>query len=400
MKNPTPTSGGIFGEDGDTMVVLAEELAETYVELSDDDLEASIVDLKQHIDASQTDLLLRVAEYHRRNLGPIRHLLSTVGWVRQALRMSGSAASSMVRTARSLMTMPAVAEGASTGSITPDAVRLLTQAKRRHPSAFDNHEAVFADVAQYLSTKDLRIAIEHWEQQIDYPSAMGRLRLQRQRRRFSMSQTWEGMWHLTAELDPETGSIVETAIRSIADRENLTASRSESIDERYPWQRRADALGDLCSYWLTHSDQMGTSGGSKPNVTVTTTLESLLGLKRDVPRIDGLSLSPDDVKRITCDAGIVRMILDIDGEPLNVSRRFRTVTPAIRRALDQRDNGCIWNGCDAPASWCDAHHLIHWADGGETSLDNMVLLCRTHHRATHQEATAAGGHTSTADAPP
>ncbi|KAA3640010.1 MAG: HNH endonuclease [Armatimonadetes bacterium] len=294
------------------------------------------------------------------------------------------AASSMVRTARTLVTMPAVAEAALVGAITPDGIRLLTRAKRRHPLEFDHHEAVFADIAQYLTTKDLRVAIEHWEQQVDYPSAVVKVKHQRQRRRFSICQTWEGMWHFSGELDPETGSLVDTAIRSIVDRENLQASRDGSDDDRYPWQRRADALGDLCTFWLTNSDQIGTSGGSKPHITVTTSLETLVGLKEELPTIDGLVFDPDEMQRITCDSGVIRMILNAQGEPLDVGRRSRTFTPAIRRALDQRDGGCRWDGCDAPPSWCDAHHLTHWANGGQTSLNNMTLLCRTHHRATHQ----------------
>ena len=398
MKIPTPTSGGVFGESGGIPVRgtgmvsegsagtdLTAGVASGFAFLSDDDLEASIVELKQHIDALQAGLLLRIGEYHARELAPLRHLLSTVGWVKQALRLTSGAASSIVRTARMLTTMPDVAQAASVGAITPDGVRLLTQAKRRHPCDFDLHEVVFAEIAQYLPTRDLRVAIEHWEQQVDYPTAVAKLKAQRQRRRFSMSQTWEGMWHLSGDLDPETGSLVDTAIRSIVDRENLLASRDGSGDDRYPWQRRADALGDLATFWLTNSDQVGSSGGSKPHITVTTSLETLVGRVEELPTIDGLVFDPDEMRRIVCDSGVIRMILDAEGEPLNVSRRFRTVTPAIRRALDQRDKGCIWNHCDAPPSWCDAHHLIHWADGGETSLANMVLLCRTHHRATHQD---------------
>lgn len=394
MKTPTPTTGGIFGEDGST-TVLTEELADRYSQInrysriSDDDLEASIVALKQHIDAQHADLLLQIAEYHRRDLGSLRHLLSTVGWVKHALRLTSSAASAMVKTARGLIAMPLVAESASLGTITSEGVRLLVRARRRHPDEFALHEAVFTDIAQYLDTNELRQAIEHWEQQIDYRSAVARVQAHHNRRSFSISQTWEGMWHLSGELDPETGSLVDTAIRSIADRENITASRDGSTDDRYPWQRRADALGDLCAFWLKNSDTTGTSGGSKPTLTLTTSLETLLGLKQELPRIDGLIFDPNEMRRIICDSGVIRIILDADGEPLNVGRRSRTVTPAIRRALDQRDKGCVWKGCNAPASWCDAHHLIHWADGGETSLTNMVLLCRRHHRAVHEQPDAS-----------
>ena len=72
-----------------------------------------------------------------------------------------------------------------------------------------------------------------------------------------------------------------------------------------------------------------------------------------------------------------------DGSVLDVGRKTRTVPPAIRRALDHRDGGCRFPGCGL--RFCDAHHVKHWADGGETRLGNLVLLCRRHHRAVHEE---------------
>jgi hypothetical protein len=67
-----------------------------------------------------------------------------------------------------------------------------------------------------------------------------------------------------------------------------------------------------------------------------------------------------------------------------VGRKQRLVTPTIRRALEVRDGGCRFPGCDRPATWCDAHHLKHWVHGGHTSLENMVLLCRRHHVLVHE----------------
>jgi hypothetical protein len=78
------------------------------------------------------------------------------------------------------------------------------------------------------------------------------------------------------------------------------------------------------------------------------------------------------------------VITDGASQPLDVGRRTRTIPPAIRTALVVRDRGCAFPGCDRPPSWTDAHHREHWADGGPTSLDNLVLLCRTHHRAVHE----------------
>jgi hypothetical protein len=78
-------------------------------------------------------------------------------------------------------------------------------------------------------------------------------------------------------------------------------------------------------------------------------------------------------------------VLGGDGQPLDVGRISYTTTLAIRRALTARDQGCAFPGCDRPPGWTDAHHIVHWADGGRTSVDNMVLLCGAHHRAVHHD---------------
>jgi hypothetical protein len=89
---------------------------------------------------------------------------------------------------------------------------------------------------------------------------------------------------------------------------------------------------------------------------------------------DGTRVSAETSRRLSCDAGLVRITRGADGSILDVGRRTRTITPALRRALDVRDRGCRFPGCGL--RFTDAHHLKHWADGGKTSLDNAVLLCR------------------------
>ncbi len=98
---------------------------------------------------------------------------------------------------------------------------------------------------------------------------------------------------------------------------------------------------------------------------------------------DGLRVSAETSRRLACDASRVVMTHGIDGTVLDVGRKTRTVPPALRRALDRRDKGYRFPGCGLRFS--DAHHIEHWADGGETRLDNLVLLCRLHHRAVHEE---------------
>jgi hypothetical protein len=97
---------------------------------------------------------------------------------------------------------------------------------------------------------------------------------------------------------------------------------------------------------------------------------------------DGPSISAETARRAACDSGLVSMV-QRDGEPLSVGRRTRAVPPALRRALAFRDRSCQFPGCERHR-FTDAHHIKHWAHGGETSLENLILLCRHHHRLAHE----------------
>jgi hypothetical protein len=98
-----------------------------------------------------------------------------------------------------------------------------------------------------------------------------------------------------------------------------------------------------------------------------------------------LPLPASVLKRLCCDASLITVVNDGDGNVLNVGRKTRAIPPAIRRALKRRDHGCRFPGC-CETKFVDAHHIVHWSDGGETRLDNLILLCRHHHRLLHQEA--------------
>lgn len=97
---------------------------------------------------------------------------------------------------------------------------------------------------------------------------------------------------------------------------------------------------------------------------------------------EGPALAPETAQRLACDASIVE-IMERDGEPLSVGRKTRTIPPAMRRALQARDRGCRFPGCEN-RRFVDAHHIRHWGQGGETKLDNLVLLCTRHHRFVHE----------------
>jgi 5-methylcytosine-specific restriction endonuclease McrA len=98
---------------------------------------------------------------------------------------------------------------------------------------------------------------------------------------------------------------------------------------------------------------------------------------------DGSHVSAEISRRLACDAGRVVMRHDPDGRVVEVGARIRTIPPALRRALQHRDHGCRFPGCGLP--FTDGHHIRHWANGGPTTLSNLVLLCRRHHRAVHEQ---------------
>ncbi|MDP2091597.1 MAG: DUF222 domain-containing protein [Pseudohongiella sp.] len=98
----------------------------------------------------------------------------------------------------------------------------------------------------------------------------------------------------------------------------------------------------------------------------------------------GPFLSPASARRLACDTALLTVLEDSHGNVLNVGRKTRTVSPALRRALMIRDHGCRFPGC-TESRFVDAHHIHHWCDGGETKLENLVLLCRRHHRLVHEQ---------------
>lgn len=377
MKNSIPDGGvKVFGETANQD--LTSELQDHLDGLIDDELEQSVAGLKQLIDASSAQLLVLIAELDRRQIPRSEHELSTTARLMHFCRMAATEASGTVKAARSLTLMPQITEQAVAGNITPNGVKLLALARDKHPDEFTEHETVFADIATYLDTRDLRRALSVWEQRVDFPAALEDAGSAHRRRRFYFNQTYEGMWSAAGDLNPECGHVISTALRSQTDLANL-----DRDDHRSMPQRNADALVDVCRFWLDHNDDTSISGGERPHITVTVPYATLTGDERRLGEIDGSAVDPEAIRRLACDAGIVRIVVDGESQPLDVGRRVRTVTPAIRRALELRDGGCAWAGCTVPASWCDAHHVIHWAFGGVTSLINLILLCRRRHVAVH-----------------
>jgi len=166
-------------------------------------------------------------------------------------------------------------------------------------------------------------------------------------------------------------------------------------DDRTHLQRMADALVELAARSLTGGD-LPASGGEKPQLVVLIDLDDLREEAGAAELLDGTLLTADQLRRIACDSSVLPAVLGGTGQPLDIGRETRTIPTGLRRALIIRDRGCAFPGCDRPPGWTDAHHVRHWADGGITALDNLVLLCRHHHRTVHHQpwtvSIASDGH--------
>ncbi len=149
--------------------------------------------------------------------------------------------------------------------------------------------------------------------------------------------------------------------------------------------KRADALGVMAEGFLKSGDETMT-GGDRCQIVVHVDAETLRESTAGRCEIeDGPSLAAETVRRLACDASIVALVENEHGEPLNVGRKTRSIPPALRRALNARDAGCRFPSC-AHKRYVDAHHIEHWAHGGETKPSNLVTLCRLHHRKVHEGA--------------
>jgi hypothetical protein len=144
-----------------------------------------------------------------------------------------------------------------------------------------------------------------------------------------------------------------------------------------------DALVGVAHHCLT-TDLAPASHGARPRVAITVDADTVNGDSAGTGVTeDGLELSASAVRRMACDCDLIRVLTDADGCVLDVGRTQRLVTPAIWTALVVRDQHCAFPGCSRPPVMSHAHHIRHWADGGPTSLDNLVLLCGHHHRTLH-----------------
>jgi hypothetical protein len=373
--------------------------AETLAELPDARVEEDFEELHRAIEQLETERARRLAEIDRRRFFERDGHLSTAAWLVRRLNLAWGAAKDLVRVARELERMPATRRALEAGEVSVSAARVLAATHAAEPEAFAKAEPLLLEAARIHPVADLGRLTARWKDQVARERGVDPDRLSFERRRLHVSRSLDRMVRVDGDLDPETGECLLTALRAVMDAEARSPGTDE--DPRTPAQRRADALGEVCRRWLDRPDRPMVAG-ERPHVTLTVGVETLRSGARSsnergatggeatppagrAPELDHAgAVGHLAARRIACDADLMRVVLAGASQPLDVGRRTKIVSPALRRAVIVRDVGCRFPGCGRPHAWCDAHHVRHWADGGPTSLENLILLCRRHHRLVHQ----------------
>ncbi len=232
--------------------------------------------------------------------------------------------------------------------------------------------------ARHHSVAQLRRDAAHVRHAVD-PRRYLREQVEQVEARFLELRMTEGggLW-LRGFLDGEGGATLCSALEPL--------SRPDGReDQRNRERRQADALIEL-SARLLDAGSLPRHAGARPHLQVTVSLDTLLdGYGSAAAELEGAGpIAAETARRLGCDASVSRVIFGPESLLLDAGRARRVIPPATRRALVARDKGCVWPGCGRPATWCQGHHVRHWAHGGATDLDNLVLLCRAHHFKVHE----------------
>ncbi len=315
--------------------------------------------LAAHLSAGICRWLELVAEIDRR--GKLAGC-STAEWLAWRCGLTPRTAREHVRVARGLRELPKIRDAFARGELSFAKVRALTR------------------VAEPVNEQELlRLALEMTASQLERAVRAYRRVTSEQAAAVQESAFLDWYWDedgslvLSGRLAPEDGAVFAQALQAAR-----SALREGGSAEPRP--TNADALAALAELALSGR---AATGGERHQVVVHVDESALAGGDEGGCELaEGPALAPETARRLSCDASLVEL-RERGGEPLSVGRRTRSVPPALRRALKRRDRGCRFPGCEHHL-FVDAHHVRHWAQGGETSLDNLVLLCRRHHRLVHE----------------
>src|SRR5437660_3068364 len=348
-----------------------------------DRLGDEIAELSAHLDAATARLLDLIREFDDR-AGWNTGFRSCAAWLSWRVGLDIGAARERVRVAHALERLPRLAHALAHGELSYAKVRALTRV-----ATSETEERLLA-VGRAGTADHVERIVRGWRWMDRKSEAQDNAR-RHARRELQVYQSGDGMVVIRGRLTPEVGAVLMQALN--AARETLYAqTRPQDFDspkdgsaETPPVaQQQADALALLAETALHHGVDPG-APGERYQVVVHVDAEVLADPDQPGQSVleDGPRVPAGTSQRLACDASRVVMRHDADGNIVEVGARTRTVPPALRRALQSRDRGCRFPGCGVRVG--QGHHIHHWAQGGPTTLSNLLLLCRRHHRAVHEE---------------
>jgi hypothetical protein len=337
-------------------LIMDDALSSNTPALSIPQLRAQITELAGHLNAAQHRWLVLIAEFDRRQGWSDGATQSCAHWLNWQCGLDMGAAREKIRVAS------------------------------------ETTEEYFLDIARHGTASHVEKLVRGYRRARD-AEELSREARQQACRSLRYYYNEDGSLELRGCLPAEMGALVIQALDAALNESTQTDGRTdasatihvsaETSDRPTASARRADALSQIAESFLKHGSAV-LNGGERHQIVVHVDAQTLReGVAGQCEFENGPSLAAETARRLACDASVVSIVENENGEPLNVGRKSRTIPPAIRRALNARDRGCRFPGC-SNTRFVDAHHVHHWAQGGETKLSNLALLCRFHHRQVHE----------------
>ncbi len=332
--------------------------------------------------AAQLDRVHEVVESGRWHVHGYR---SPHAWLTTTTGEAPGACGVTLQLAERIQQMPIVKQHFARGSMAESALRLLTDAWHVEiAAAFARDEAMLTGWATRLPHRDFKLVLGAWVMHADPDRAERSALEQYESRKLHVSELMDGMGRLDGLLDAEGTKLVREALTIL--------SRRCAGDERTAEQRRADALVAMATQALaTHADTAPRKPGGKRNrvkLLATIAYHDLVEGTRGgiVDTSTGPTvLSAEAIRRLACDSAVHRLVTGPGDTIVNYGRQARTVSDTQFDLLVARDHGCRILGCPVGPDGCDAHHTVHWANNGNTDLDDLALVCWGHHHLLHEQ---------------
>lgn len=338
-------------------------------------LESRICELAVDINAATCAWLGLLAGFERRGGHERAGFHSATAWLAWHCSLTDRAAREQMRVARALEGLPEIGAAFAAGALSFSKVRALTRV------ATPELESDLLEIARHGTAAQLERVVRG----VRTALASGE-EVAFERRHVDLRWEPDGMLRVSGVLPAEEGELLIRAIEVAREALRREGAGGPAVGSGSPQPDRADGLAAMAETLLAHG-VASVPAGERNQVVVHVDLDRLTGSDRGGAEIGtGGVVNAETARRLACDASVVTLI-ERAGEPLSVGRKTRAIPAAVNRALRARDRGCRFPGCTHDR-YVDAHHIEHWAAGGATSLDNLVLLCRRHHRYVHEREIA------------